>query len=785
MTEQARVLFVNPPPLPDMTSNHEATSGMGGLMPGTRGFAYPPHTLATCLSHARAAGFEAAFADGSGAHPAVLAREIAAAEADVVAILVSVGTAEADLNFLRLLKQARGCRAPARVLLLGPSAHRAAGGWVEEGLAHAVLLGEPELAVTEAIGGVLAGRRGDFPAAQLAPAAYSAANLLRDLDATLFPAWDAAPWQPYGMVTLLSSRGCAAGCRFCAYTLTQGTGWRAQSVERTLAEWFWIARDVRPPRLVFRDTVFAQERGRVAALCEALLARESGVPGQVLAWECESRPEHFDRDLLALMKRAGCATVKIGMESGDAAFLARLGRVASSSTAEAYLGQVRRVAEWCAELDIRCRVFVLAGLPHQPPASIEATRSALRLLPASTIIHANAYRPYEGVDVGGPSQPVSAAMLEGLRTANRPEPPLFRQALGRLKRKIMPRPDERSGTSPSSLDPRGPAFVSPATAPYLLAGSRVFLTGGNGFVGGYVARALAQAGALVVALVRPGSRPGMLAQVPGIQIVRGDLVDPSTWSNALAGCRACFHVAALYAPAEQAAAMTATNVRGTSALLAACVAAGIGRFIHTSTIGTAGRPPADSDGTLPDETTPFNLWDQASHYVRSKYVGELVARSWGGAGIDVIVVKPTAPVGAGDARPTATGRRILAALQAKPLPYPAGGINYAPVTDIAAGHVLAAERGRTGETYILGHCKGNLDEVAFLHLVTGQVSAGKPASHGAGLLAGLTANPEKAVRELGMPQSDLGAAFAESVAWYRAHVLDVDTREGKAADVPA
>ncbi len=106
--------------------------------------------------------------------------------------------------------------------------------------------------------------------------------------------------------------------------------------------------------------------------------------------------------------------------------------------------------------------------------------------------------------------------------------------------------------------------------------------------------------------------------------------------------------------------MYAANVQGTGALLAACAAAGVRRVIHTSTIGTVGRLPG---GAPPDEMVPFSLWDRASHYVRSKYLGELAARSWNGAGLEIVIVKPTAPVGAGDGRPSATGRRILAAMR--------------------------------------------------------------------------------------------------------------------------
>ncbi len=203
-------------------------------------------------------------------------------------------------------------------------------------------------------------------------------------------------------------------------------------------------------------------------------------------------------------------------------------------------------------------------------------------------------------------------------------------------------------------------------------------------------------------------------------------------------------------------------------------AAGVARFVYTSTVGTVGRPAQEAvaGAAAPDESAAFNLWDYASPYVRSKFAGECIALSWQGAGLDVVVVKPTAPVGAGDARPSATGRRILAALTGEPIPYPAGGINHAPVRDIAAGHLLAALRGRPGACYILGHARGNLDQAAFMRMVAAGVGAtvvppATPARQTTVALA-LTADPARAIRELGLPQSDLAAAFREEIDWYRA-----------------
>lgn len=769
-----KILFVIPPGFADVLAHHEATSGMGALdaavrAAGEAGFLYPPHTVAACAASARAVSADTAVLDGARhTTPAALAAEVAAHPADVLAVLVSQGTAPADETFLRLLQRRplRSGRAP--ILLFGPSAHLSAEPWLSEGLADAALLGEPEAAFAEAAVGVAGGAlRGALPAAGLRPDRYLAAllgpgegsaagRLLADLDALPFPAWDRVPWQPYGAVSLLSSRGCPAGCAYCAYTVAQGARVRAQSPERTVAELAWLAEAIQPPRIQVRDPVFAHDRARAAAICEGLLAR-----GIRVSFNCESRPEHFDDDLLRLLRAAGCRRLKIGLESGDPDLLLRLGRAPDAAAAERSIAHVLRVARTCAAIGLRCQVFVMAGLPGQDAASLARTGAALRQLPPATMITAKPYGAHPGTRLDAPTVPVSAVTLARLERGNAPEPALWRRVWQRIVA------DQRPGEAARPAEPAHPA-PEPAGDP-LPPAARVFLTGGNGFVGGRVAQTLVAAGVQVVALVRPGSELGALAGLPA-EIVRGDLARPAEWRAALAGCRVCFHVAALYGGAEQAQALYAVNVLATGALLAACAEAGVRRVVYTGTIGTVGRP-ADPRA-LPAETTAFNLWDQASHYVRSKYLGEQVARAWNDAGLEVVIVKPTAPVGAGDARPSATGRRILAALRGQVTAYPAGGVNHAPVADVAAGHLLAAARGAAGRSYILGHREGNLGHAEFLRRVA--EAAGAPPlrpprspAHAGALPDALTADPVRAVRELGLPQSDLRAAFAEAIAWYR------------------
>ena len=299
-----------------------------------------------------------------------------------------------------------------------------------------------------------------------------------------------------------------------------------------------------------------------------------------------------------------------------------------------------------------------------------------------------------------------------------------------------------------------------------------FVTGAAGFIGSRVVRLLIEQGAHVRALVRTVPvQPPVAATLAheAVELIAGDLLAPARWRGALAGCDTVFHVAALYSarPAD-ASRLYEVNVNGTQAVLSNAAAAGVQRVVHTSTIGTIGRPTGDG---VADETTPFNLWRNASDYVRSKWLGEAAALLWARRGLPVVVVHPTAPVGTGDAKPTATGQRIVDFLAGRRPDYPSGGLNLCPVDDVAAGHILAAERGTIGRRYILGHAQGNLSEAEFLALLVDAsgLALPPPVERPAGRRPlSLTADPSRAIRELGMPQSDLRVAFSQAVAFYRA-----------------
>ena len=295
-----------------------------------------------------------------------------------------------------------------------------------------------------------------------------------------------------------------------------------------------------------------------------------------------------------------------------------------------------------------------------------------------------------------------------------------------------------------------------------------FVTGGDGFVGSHLLRHLLIRGVQVRALTRRGAAAGREDLPVDVEWVTGDLLEPDPWRGRLTGCDALFHVAAFYSPRpEDARQMHAVNVTGTRNVLEAAAAAGVSRVVHTSTIGVVGRPV---DGSLPDENTPFNLWHTGSEYVRSKWLGEAAALLWASRGLDVVVVQPTAPVGSGDTKPTATGQRFADFMAGQRPDYPTGGMNLCPVQDIAVGHILAAELGQSGQRYILGHHAGNLSEEAFLALLSDVSGLPVPPAaqrSGGRRPSSLTADPGRAIEELGLPQSSLREAFAAAVATYQ------------------
>jgi len=225
------------------------------------------------------------------------------------------------------------------------------------------------------------------------------------------------------------------------------------------------------------------------------------------------------------------------------------------------------------------------------------------------------------------------------------------------------------------------------------------VTGASGFVGWHVARLLSERGHKVRALVRATSKIPELEKQGRVERVVGDLRDAASLERAVAGCGAVFHVAADYRlwskhPEE----LYASNVDGTRNMLKAAKGAGVERFVYTSTVGCIGVPA----GGVGDETVPVNLDEMAGAYKRSKYLAEVEALNAAKDGFPVVIVNPTAPMGDHDFKPTPTGQIVLDFLKGAMPAYIDTGLNVVHVRDVAMGHLLAFEKGKVGERYILG-----------------------------------------------------------------------------------
>jgi dihydroflavonol-4-reductase len=228
---------------------------------------------------------------------------------------------------------------------------------------------------------------------------------------------------------------------------------------------------------------------------------------------------------------------------------------------------------------------------------------------------------------------------------------------------------------------------------------KVFLTGSTGFVGSHVARAYVAEGAELRLLARATSK---LTAIEGLaaEVVVGDLRQPESLRTALRGCDALVHVAADYRlwvrdPKE----MYAANVDGTRELLRIAREEGVGKVVYTSSVATMG---FKTDGSIVDEGTPVSLADMIGPYKRSKFMAEQEAIAAARAGQHVMILNPTTPIGAGDAKPTPTGRIVVDFLNRKFPAYVDTGLNLVDVAEVARMHVVALDSGTPGERYILG-----------------------------------------------------------------------------------
>ena len=320
------------------------------------------------------------------------------------------------------------------------------------------------------------------------------------------------------------------------------------------------------------------------------------------------------------------------------------------------------------------------------------------------------------------------------------------------------------------------------------------VTGASGFLGWHVARVLLERGYHVRALVRSASRVDNL----DVESVPGDLRDPVSLKRAVTGCGLVFHVAADYRLwAKNPLELYHSNVDGTRNLLEAARQAGVERTVYTSTVGCIGIPPKG----LGDEAQPVKLANMAGDYKRSKFLAEQVALEFARAGMPVVIVNPTAPLGDHDVKPTPTGKIVLDFLNGKMPAFIDTGLNVVDVRDVAEGHWLACEHGRSGERYILGSENLTLAQILQkLAAITGKKApsirlpyvvvycAGACSTAWAGITGNAPRVPleavrmakkkmwvshEKAKRELGFSPGPADQALRRSVDWFQRAVRPV------------
>jgi len=321
---------------------------------------------------------------------------------------------------------------------------------------------------------------------------------------------------------------------------------------------------------------------------------------------------------------------------------------------------------------------------------------------------------------------------------------------------------------------------------------KTLVTGATGFIGSTLVRELLKDGVEVRVLVRENSDT---RNIDGLDVEKayGDIRDSESMKSALKGCETFYQTAALYAfwmPDSKV--FYDVNVEGTKTALNAALEQGLEKVVYTSTIAAIGFHGADSPA---NEEAEFNLWETGDHYCRSKYLGEVEALKVCKKGLPLVIVNPAGPIGVRDIKPTPTGKMIIDVLNKKMPGYIDGGLNFVDVEDVARGHILAAQKGRIGERYILGNANLSVgDYFKLIREVSGvelpKLRIPYPVAialgYGYQFVSNIAKRPpsltapmvrmgskyayfdvSKAVNELGFPQTPIKGAVEKAVNWFR------------------
>lgn len=321
---------------------------------------------------------------------------------------------------------------------------------------------------------------------------------------------------------------------------------------------------------------------------------------------------------------------------------------------------------------------------------------------------------------------------------------------------------------------------------------KTLVTGATGFIGSILVRELRKDGVEVRVLVRQNSDTKNIDDLD-VEKAYGDIRDSESMKSALKGCDTFYQTAALYSFwAPDSKVFYDVNVEGTRISLNAALEQGVEKVVYTSTIAAVGFYGADCPV---NEEAAYNLWNTGDHYSRSKYLGECEALKFYQRGLPLVIVNPAVVLGVQDIRPTPSGKILLDVLNRKMPGYIDGGMNLVDVEDVARGHILAAQKGRVGERYILGN--ENLpmnDYFKLIEEVSGIKAPRFKIPYPAALIMGymyqfvanitkkqpvLTApavrmgskyayfDVSKAVNELDLPQTPVKTTIEKAVNWYR------------------
>ncbi|MGV7221090.1 MAG: hopanoid-associated sugar epimerase [Nitrospinales bacterium] len=322
---------------------------------------------------------------------------------------------------------------------------------------------------------------------------------------------------------------------------------------------------------------------------------------------------------------------------------------------------------------------------------------------------------------------------------------------------------------------------------------KTLVTGATGFLGSALVRELLNDGRDIRIIARSNADLRNVADLD-LEIVNADLLDESSLRSAIKGCDTIYHAAAYYSFWDKNKRLIFDiNVGGTRSLLQAALDHEVEKVVYTSTVGCLG---LNQDCTPANEDTPHDPATLCNDYKLSKFQAEQTAKEFYEKGLPIVIVNPSTPIGPRDIKPTPTGKIILDFLNRKTPAYVDTGLNLIDVRDCARGHILAEEKGRIGERYILGNKNFSLKEIfQALEKITGlkapTVKMPYWVAYAAGWSCEIASNyitrkppavplggvkmakyfmyfdPAKAIRELGLPQNSIENALQEAVNWFR------------------